>query len=85
MERVYLSRNFVSVPAFGSSVNVKVAFLGNEIVNVHPEFKDCQARRCSAFQSCEVAIAVEQNIPLLQVIDEVKSLALSHINAQPPQ
>ncbi|CAI5711655.1 unnamed protein product [Peronospora farinosa] len=73
IERVYLSRNFVSVPAFESSVNVKVAFLGNEIVNVHPEFKDCQA------------IAVEQNIPLLQVIDEVKSLALSHIDAQPPQ
>ncbi|CAI5745214.1 unnamed protein product [Peronospora destructor] len=70
MERVYLSRNFVCVPAFGSSVNVKVAFLGNEVVNVHPEFEDCQA------------IAVEQNIPLLQVIDKVKSLALSQIEVQ---
>ncbi|CEG50181.1 Uncharacterised protein family UPF0272 [Plasmopara halstedii] len=39
MDRVSLSRKFVQVSAFGSSVDVKVAFLGNEAVNVHPEFE----------------------------------------------
>ncbi|KAG3111651.1 hypothetical protein PI124_g3347 [Phytophthora idaei] len=67
MDRVFLSRKFVSVSAFGRSVDVKVAFLSNEAVNVHPEFEHCKA------------IAVEQNIPLIQVIDEVKALALPQI------
>ncbi|KAK1947077.1 Pyridinium-3 [Phytophthora citrophthora] len=70
MDRVFLSRKFVSVTAFGRSVDVKVAFYGDEAVNVHPEFEDCKA------------IAVEQNIPLLQVIDAVKIQALSHIKSQ---
>ncbi|CAH0518831.1 unnamed protein product [Peronospora belbahrii] len=73
LERVYLSRNFVSVSAFGRSVNVKVAYLDNKAVNVHPEFEHCKA------------IAVEQNIPLLQVIDKVKALAYPRIGLQPPQ
>ncbi|KAH7488281.1 hypothetical protein PRIC1_007603 [Phytophthora ramorum] len=67
VDRVFLSRKFVSVSAFGRSVDVKVAYLGNEAVNVHPEFEHCKA------------IAVEHNIPLLQVIDEVKALALAQM------
>ncbi|KAG6615177.1 uncharacterized protein IUM83_16906 [Phytophthora cinnamomi] len=70
MDRVSLCRKFVSVSAFGRSVDVKVAFLGNEAVNAHPEFEHCKA------------IAVEQNLPLLQVIDEVKALALPQFKAQ---
>uniref|UniRef100_M4B3E3 Nickel insertion protein n=1 Tax=Hyaloperonospora arabidopsidis (strain Emoy2) TaxID=559515 RepID=M4B3E3_HYAAE len=45
MERFFLPRNFVSVLAFGRSVDVKVAFLGDQAVNVHPEFEHCKARR----------------------------------------
>ncbi|KAI9911576.1 hypothetical protein PsorP6_008869 [Peronosclerospora sorghi] len=44
VERVCLDRNIVSVSAFGRSVNVKVAFLGDEAVNIHPEFEHCKAR-----------------------------------------
>uniref|UniRef100_H3G7I9 TIGR00299 family protein n=1 Tax=Phytophthora ramorum TaxID=164328 RepID=H3G7I9_PHYRM len=43
VDRVFLSRKFVSVSAFGRSVDVKVAYLGNEAVNVHPEFEHCKA------------------------------------------
>eukprot|EP00644_Phytophthora_capsici_P005189 jgi/Phyca11/12763/fgenesh1_pg.PHYCAscaffold_1_\ len=42
MDRVFLSRKFVSVSAFGRCVDVKVAFYGNEAVNVHPEFEQCK-------------------------------------------
>ncbi|KAE8899610.1 hypothetical protein PF003_g16768 [Phytophthora fragariae] len=73
MDRVFLCRKFVSVSAFGRSVGVKVAFLGNEAVNVHPEFEHCKA------------IAMEQNLPLLQVIDKVKALALLQIKTQTPK
>lgn len=68
MDRVSLSRKVVQVLAFGGSVDVKVAYLGNEAVNVHPEFEHCKV------------IAVEQKLPLLQVIDAVKTLALDKIN-----
>lgn len=73
MDRVFLSRKFVSVSAFGRCVDVKVAFYGNEAVNVHPEFEQCKT------------IAVEHNISLLQVIDAVKSQALSQKAAQKSQ
>ncbi|KAL4155165.1 hypothetical protein PRNP1_007278 [Phytophthora ramorum] len=90
VDRVFLSRKFVSVSAFGRSVDVKVAYLGNEAVNGHPEFEHCKARYLSAWPSLAhsnlthifvvyQAIAVEHNIPLLQVIDEVKALALAQI------
>uniref|UniRef100_A0AAV1UXJ6 Nickel insertion protein n=1 Tax=Peronospora matthiolae TaxID=2874970 RepID=A0AAV1UXJ6_9STRA len=72
MERFFLPRNFVSVLAFGRSVDVKVAFLGGQAVNVHPEFEHCKA------------IALEQNIPLLQVMDQVKALAFSTIRTHLP-
>lgn len=67
MDRVFLSRKFIHVSAFGRSVDVKVAFFGNEAVTFHPEFEHCKA------------IAMEQNVPLLQVIDEVKALALPQL------
>ncbi|TDH68699.1 hypothetical protein CCR75_004590 [Bremia lactucae] len=67
IDRAFLHRKVVQVPAFGRSVDVKVAFLGDEVVNVHPEYAHC------------TAIAKEQKIPLLQVIDTVKNLVDTEI------
>ncbi|MCS7264387.1 MAG: nickel pincer cofactor biosynthesis protein LarC [Armatimonadetes bacterium] len=56
VERLCMSREFVEVETPYGVVKVKVAKLGNEIVNIAPEYNDCRH------------IALEQKVPLKEVM-----------------
>ncbi|MFZ3072744.1 MAG: nickel pincer cofactor biosynthesis protein LarC [Thermodesulfobacteriota bacterium] len=58
--RTCLERKMVRVKTPLGSVRVKVSTLGNETINVRPEYEDCKK------------IAEKKKLPLMKVMDEVK-------------
>ncbi|MCS7185673.1 MAG: nickel pincer cofactor biosynthesis protein LarC [Armatimonadetes bacterium] len=56
VERLCLPREFVEVETPYGVVKVKVAKLGNEIVNIAPEYEDCRE------------VALKQKVPLKEVV-----------------
>lgn len=63
VERICLQREFLEVETLYGAVKVKVAKLGKEIVNISPEYEDCQK------------IALEQKVPLKEVMASALELA----------
>ena len=62
LNRVELDRKIVSVKTKYGKVNVKVAYLDGKPISVKPEFEDCKR------------IAVEQKIPLKEIMDAASAL-----------
>lgn len=63
VERLCLPREFEEVETPYGVVKVKVAKLGNEVVNISPEYEDCRR------------IALERNVPLKEVMAAAISAA----------
>lgn len=63
VERLYLPREFVEVETPYGVVRVKVAKLGNEIVNISPEYEDCRR------------IALERKVPMKKVMSIAINIA----------
>jgi len=63
VERLCLPREFVEVETTYGVVKVKVAKLGNEIVNISPEYEDCRR------------IALKRKVPLKEVMAAAISAA----------
>ncbi len=63
-ERIVLEREKRLIKTRYGDVNIKIAYYSGEVVNIMPEYEDCKR------------IAVEKNVPLKKVIDEVLKLAL---------
>jgi len=64
VERRKLARTSIAVETKWGKVGVKVSRVGDRIANVAPEYEDCRR------------IALEHGIPLKDVYDEVKSVAI---------
>lgn len=54
MTRFALAREMISVDAFDRSVAVKVGYLGNDVVNVYPEYEHCKVRSHLKFAASSV-------------------------------
>lgn len=70
IERAALRRSFLSVQTPFSeddTINVKVGYLGEEVVSVKAEFDDC------------ARISREQNVPIKLVVDSATQQAHSHL------
>lgn len=70
MERSTLDRRFVSISYKGQDVRVKVASRDGELLNVYPEFDHCKA------------IARNENLPLLEVINQVQRMAIKSLHSE---
>jgi uncharacterized protein (TIGR00299 family) protein len=59
--RIIAKRRIETVNTMYGPINVKLARIGNEIVNVAPEYEDCKRT------------AMERNVPLKKVVQEVET------------
>jgi len=66
LQRVTLRREIITIDYCRRSVQVKVAYLGKEPVSLKPEYEQC------------LKLAMDTQIPLMIVTEEVKALAKDH-------
>ncbi len=62
--RFALARNFITAKTRFGEISCKAASNGDELVNVMPEYEECKR------------VAIEQNVPLKTVLEEVRAQAL---------
>jgi pyridinium-3,5-bisthiocarboxylic acid mononucleotide nickel chelatase len=69
--RIKARRTIEKIDTSYGPINIKLAKNSGRIINLNPEYEDCKR------------VALEKNIPLKKVIDEVKAEALSQLQNLP--
>ncbi len=68
-ERRILEREFIGVETAFGRVNVKIGRMGKQTYKVQPEYEECKT------------IALEKGIPIKEIMDEAKALAIARISS----